>query len=290
MQLTVERILLQAERSRFFRSVTALGPNDLPPDFRAEFRDILEDPHGGGNFLWRYPVWELMMERVPLYEYALFLDAGCTILSTGNDLLIQWMKELAIASELGVSNGNYLYPLSRLSAARKEIMRFPQIPKKDREIRWTSDAVFAAFGVEIDGDRARGKAMKPQLFGGLLLVRNGAQWRNMTAFIYRTLAKDPYIITDRYSDATKKRRAGRFSEHRHDQSISSVASKILGTHIEAPIIDAWVKPPFRVNRFRKITSDQLAQWSRECKDAPRTKDSHCDELSETAFETNTEVE
>ena len=51
--------------------------------------------------------------------------------------------------------------------------RFPQEPRKNSELRWTADAVFKAFGAEMEGDW--NPATKVQVFGGLLLVRSGAQ-------------------------------------------------------------------------------------------------------------------
>ena len=274
MNLTTERILLQASRSQFFESVTALGPKDLPLEFVQSYSDILNDPHGAGNFLWRYPVWELIMNRVPLYEYVLFLDAGCSVLSTGHEMLTKWLDRLQETSET--------------KKDRKELMRFPE---KYIELRWTTDALFEAFGLEPDGEHRWQGAKSTQLFGGLLLVRNCAQWRNMTSLIYNVLAKDPYVITDKYSPQTKQRRPGRFEEHRHDQSVSSIASKLLDNYIMAPPMETWgERPPFGVTRFRNIRQDQLENWSKECRSAPRDKDEYCDQLANTVFDANTALE
>jgi hypothetical protein len=143
MNLTLRRIMLQAKRSNFFESVTALGPHDLPTDFATEYADILKDPRGGGNYLWRYPIWELIQRRIPLYDYVLFLHAGCTILATGQSMLIRWLNRVKFSSERGV--------LNKEEGKRKEIMRFPQGASKFREARWTADATFAAYGLEPDG-------------------------------------------------------------------------------------------------------------------------------------------
>jgi hypothetical protein len=290
MNLTLQRILLQAERSKFFVTVTGLGPDDLPIEFRRDYKDILQEKHGGGYYLWRYPVWEIMMQRVPWNEYVMYLDAGCTILSSGRDTLFEWLRRLEMSSQqqLSSSSPNDIH----------EIMRFPEA-KQFRELRWTTDAVLKAFGVDMDYTDVTPwwGLMKPQLFGGLLIVKNGIQWRNLTALIYKVLDQDPYLITDRYTNATQQRRPGRFSGFRHDQSISSVASKVLQTHILAPGMELWgkevngtfIRPPFGVTRFRDITKSQLDSWTRVCQGAPRDMDDHCDHLANTLFELNSVV-
>jgi hypothetical protein len=291
MNLTMERIILQAQRSQFFVTTTALRPQDLPLDFVHQYSDILNDPHGGGNFIWRYPIWELIMNRVPLYDYVLFLDAGCSILSTGHDMLLQWLDQLRESSERGVFHANHDDDDdNNNNRDRKEMIRFPQDPLKFREMRWTTDATFEAFGLDAVGNNKWSGAMTAQLFGGLLLVRNGPQWRSLTSFIYTILAPNPYILTDRYSLQTKQRRPGRFEAHRHDQSVSSIASKILNTYLQGPFMDTWHNPPFGVTRFRNITRDQLVRWSTECQHAPRDKDVYCDQLIDTIFQSNTVVE
>jgi hypothetical protein len=113
----------------------------------------------------------------------------------------------------------------------------------------------------------------------------------MTAFIYEVLAKDPYIITDKYSAETKKLRPGRFQEHRNDQSVLSIASKLLENFIAASSMDdgLWNKPPFGVSRFQTIMASQLERWEAICRDAPREKDVKCDQLAESVFVTDSEV-
>lgn len=93
----------------------------------------------------------------------------------GYDLLERWLKRWEETSERGVFSENQKHD----DTQRREMMRFPQEPRKNRELRWTADAVFRAFGVEMEGDNVWNPATKVQVYGGLLLARNG--WRNMTS-------------------------------------------------------------------------------------------------------------
>jgi hypothetical protein len=142
-----ELLRLQAERSGFFVSVTILGPNHVPDDFRREFQDILpldqehQQPVDFG--LWRYPLWEAVMHQIPLYDTILFLDSSNTagIYATGRDMLDKWVKRVVEASE-------------RRNEPRRELMRFPQDPRKNGDLKWTNDAVFDAFGLDIQGENS----------------------------------------------------------------------------------------------------------------------------------------
>lgn len=143
----VELLRLQAERSKFFATITALGPNDVDDEFRRDFQDILpSSPRIQQTVdygLWRYPLWEKVMKQIPLYDMVLFLDSSNTagIYATGGDMLDKWVKRVVEASE-------------RRNEPRREFMRFPQDPRKNGDLKWTNDALFDAFGLQIQGDNA----------------------------------------------------------------------------------------------------------------------------------------
>jgi hypothetical protein len=224
------------------------------------------------------------------YDYFLFLDAGCTILSTGLDELVDWLQTLEQSSTLSLQQGDNGQGNDWRNSIDKEIMRFPEKSLSERELLFSSDAVFNAFNISVpdlgkvaswDGTRT------PQLFGGLWLVRNGPQIRRLLAFIYRTLAPDPSIITDEHSKATRLARRLQFRVNRHDQSISSIASKLMGSHILAPRIPEWKNPPFLTTRIRRFKPwDRLTMFSRRCGMSTahrRDMDEQCDALALTAF-------
>jgi hypothetical protein len=97
---TKARLVLQAKRSNFFQTVTALGPEYLPQDFSEQYDNIINQRTGGGYYLWRYPIFEHILQSIPPYDYFFFLDAGCTVLSTGGDEMLQWLQALEQASSI----------------------------------------------------------------------------------------------------------------------------------------------------------------------------------------------
>ena len=52
-QQSKKRLLKQALTTGWFDSVTLYGPEDLSPDFRSRFADILAYPKGGGYWIWK---------------------------------------------------------------------------------------------------------------------------------------------------------------------------------------------------------------------------------------------
>ena len=208
---TRERLLIEAECTGWFASAQAYGPCDLPKRFRREFHDILESPRGGGYFLWKYPVMEMMLNSVPLGDYIVFADAGCLINTRGRDRLIEWIQKLE-------------------ATPGHDFLGFEL---EHKEESYTTERIFQAFSITANNSNIR---RSNQIVGGIKLIRNGANAREIVAKSYEILASDPYIITDRYdaeSHAYMNRvgREGTFVGNRHDQSVSSVTLKQMGAVI-----------------------------------------------------------
>ena len=97
---TRERLLIEAECTGWFSSAKGMVPSDLPREFQAEFKHILAASRGGGFWLWKYPLLEMMLNSVPLGDYILYADAGCTINNKGRDRLIEWVQLILILYHL----------------------------------------------------------------------------------------------------------------------------------------------------------------------------------------------
>ena len=78
MKNTRERLVRQARRSGWFESVVGYSTIDLPNSFQEEFKEVLRLKRGAGYWIWRFPILEIMLERISYDEYFVFLDAGFT--------------------------------------------------------------------------------------------------------------------------------------------------------------------------------------------------------------------
>lgn len=263
--LTLERIMLQAERSEFFETMRGFQPHDLDNSFARTFREILDKPRGGGYWMWKLPLLEHMLETTPLHETIFWLDAGSTIMRSGKDQWQNWMESL--------------------KKSNKDVLRFEYSSGKRYEMDWCVSPMFDAFQLTCDQNQTETWAgcKTRQTWSGLI-ASNGAAVRELLALVYEALSVDPWIITDVY--ANESLHANKyFQENRHDQCLFSIAGKILNNHVSvrAPIVDFDRKRSRAVQLSRvkgeEINPHAYAYWKQECIPGNVSKDEFCDELS-----------
>ena len=80
-----ERIDKEAIHFGHFDTVTIYGPEDLDNNFKAQFREILKLPRGGGYWIWRPYILEKKFNEINDNDILIFLDAGCTINIAGKN-------------------------------------------------------------------------------------------------------------------------------------------------------------------------------------------------------------
>jgi len=231
MKNTRERLVRQAHRSGWFSSAVGYSPADLPLDFKDEFQSILSLDRGAGYWIWRFPVFELMLERIPYGEYFVFLDSGFTLNRHGKPMFLELLKEL--------HDSEY------------DVMGF-QI--HELEHQYTTNRIFVAFDVDENDVEIRNSG---QIQGGVLIIRNGQNIRNNLSKIYQVLEKDPYLITDAYNEESAEIDA-EFIDNRHDQSLHSVTQKKYGSVVKKWICDDRV--PFRNYYLRQMNKDEVEKW------------------------------
>lgn len=231
MKNTRERLVRQAHRSSWFASAVGYSPNDLPLGFQEEFHSILSLDRGAGYWIWRFPVFELMLDRIEQGEYFIFLDAGFTLNRLGKPMLLEWLKEL--------------------DESTYDIMGF-QI--RELEHQYTTNRIFQAFNVDENDFGIRNSG---QIQGGVLIIRNGPHIRKNLSRIYQVLEKDPYLITDIYNEEASQL-DNDFIDNRHDQSLHSITQKKYGSIVKKWICDDSV--PFRNYYLRNMNNDEVAKW------------------------------
>jgi hypothetical protein len=251
MGATRERIVIEAECSGWFASARAFAPGDVPARFRSELEEVLRLERGGGYWIWKFPLLERMLAAVPAGDYILYADAGCWIHHPrGARRLREWVRLLEASPE-----HDFL------------VLQLP--PLAYSEDMWTSERIFQAYNISADDMDIRHSG---QLVGGIKLIRNGANAREMVANVYDLLRKDPFLLTDKYNNETEvlRQQIGitdrPFVENRHDQSITSILSKLYGSVIipdetwpaamnkTAPILAA------REKKLGKAGLDKMRQW------------------------------
>jgi hypothetical protein len=200
----------EANATGWFETVTAYTENDIPSWAATKYEEILRQPRGG-YWIWRYPILQKKVREIKDGEFILFLDSDLHFKTSDKSDLIEWTKMLH-----DVNQGILLFD-------------HPYI-----EDHWTSEHIFRAFGIPPDDTIIR---KSKQLQGSVQLLRKCQDLDDYFTLVYFILDKDPWIITDRYSEESQK--MGFAAQNRHDQSISSIAQKLRGAIIGECI---WYMP------------------------------------------------
>ena len=180
------RILGEASRFGLFDRIRGWGPEDLDLNFVTRNYAILNQPRGGGFWLWKpYVIWETLRDMAD-GDVLMYADAGCTFLSTPEPYVRLAAQYGLVAFRIELPQGHY-----------------------------TKGAVFAALDMPMDMWAPEG-----QIIGGILLL----QKRPFTSFLiaeWLRLCQDERLITDADTSSTAPNHP-LFVDHRHDQSIWSL--------------------------------------------------------------------
>lgn len=189
-----KRIIYQANQLNFFDEIHVFSQKDISREFKLKFKNIFNDQLGGGYWIWKIYILDLMLKKTKENDIFLYLDAGSTI-------NIKARKRMNEYFEI-------------LHESDKSFLRF-SIDKKEKY--WTSKEVFNYFDLNINSNFGE----SDQLAGGIIFVKNNATSKNFVKEFYDLLDYDEKLITNFYN----KNQIKGFNSPRHDQSIFSILGK-----------------------------------------------------------------
>tara|TARA_B100000282_G_C31705341_1_gene478384 strand:+ start:382 stop:1245 length:864 start_codon:yes stop_codon:yes gene_type:complete len=190
-----KRIKYQANQLNFYDKIHVFSHKDISKEFKLKFKNIFNAELGGGYWIWKIYILDLMLKRTNENDIFLYLDAGSTI-------NIKAKKRMNEYFEI-------------LHNSDKSFLRF-SIDKKEKY--WTSKEVFNYFNLNINSNYGE----SDQLAGGIIFVKNNDVSKNFVKEFYELLDYDEKLITDLYN----KNQIDGFVSPRHDQSILSLLGKI----------------------------------------------------------------
>lgn len=169
---------------------------DIDPAFRAANKEILDNPRGGGYYLWKPYVFYKAYQELGDRDYLIYTDAGSVYVDEIRKLIDCMERE------------------------RVPIMLF-SLQNEMLERKYTKRDAFILTGC----DEAR-YADTPQSIGGYMVCKKSQE---AEAFFQEVLsyAQDIRIISDRPNTLGKENYPD-FVDHRHDQSVISLISKKRG--------------------------------------------------------------
>ena len=213
------RLLQQAEEFEEFKTIKGYSPKDIPRAFYEKHKHILKRKRGGGYWLWRPIILMDALKKLNKDEFLVYLDAGCNLNKYGKKRFYEYITLLS-SSEYGI--------LSFQMSGNKGPGRV------EREKTWTIREIFDYFKVNPQSDIGT----SGQYLGGVFIMQKNKHCEDYMSKFIEAIEYDPFMCTDDYND---KNQIPEFRENRHEQSISSVLRKKIGS----VVIDgdeSWMRP------------------------------------------------
>lgn len=199
-----KRLMREAVSFDHFETLRMYTPADICTVFCTRHKEILKAPLGGGYWLWKPYVINQRLREIPDGDFLVYLDAGCTINKSGKQRFLQYLGMLE-NPDVGV-------------------LSFQFTPDHWRpESNWTVEELFTYFGQDITSPIAS----TGQYIASVMLFRKNDHSLALLDTVMRVVEERPDLFTDKYN----QNNAGRsgFVNHRHDQSVFSIARKLSGS-------------------------------------------------------------
>jgi len=193
-------LIYLAKKSKQFDSCLGFNQKDIDKDFFKEYSEILTSRKGGGYWLWKFYLIKKLLDQINENDIVVFSDAGSSLNLKGISRLNEYFSMLN-----DDPTGNLRFQ-----------MEF-------KEKFWTNKEVFNYFKISNDSEIGN----SGQLVGGHILLKKNRNSIRIFNEFQELLKFDQNLITDFYSN----NQIDGFNEHRHDQSILSLLSKIYGAII-----------------------------------------------------------
>jgi len=224
------RLSYQAEKFGEFHKIICYGPEDLDLKFREQYQDILTQNRGGGYWIWKYNLIKKNLLRMEENEILIYLDAGCHLNLLGKKRFFEYI-ELLSKSEYGLLS-----------------FQMHDQPEK----LWTVKEIFKYFGVEAESEIGK----SGQYMATVYFIKKNKHSMMYIENMLQALERNRNMFTDFYND---KGQADYFKDNRHEQSVSSILRKIMGSEI-IPTDETWCPP------FGKGKSLRYPIWAKRTKD------------------------
>ena len=212
-KLARQRLIKEANEFGVFKSIKGYCPNSLTSEFKNKYNEILKMPRGGGYWIWKLDIIKQTVNNIPENDFIVYLDAGCTLNLKGIRRFYEYIKMFE----------NTDYGILSFQTSHQEKI-------------WTTNQILNYFNITNNDTSI---IESGQYVGGVLLLRNNDHLRKYINMFEKCIEQDKYLITDKYNNSNQSKI---FRDNRHDQSISSIIRKKIGSII-IERDESWI-PPF----------------------------------------------
>ena len=195
-----KRLRSQARKSGYFEKIDVLTETDLDPEFKARHNVRLSrDSRGYGYWLWKPKVILDALRTTPEGGFLLYVDVGCHVLPNQEAGIQRYLRMLEQT------------PSGILCSAMTQHL----------ESQWTKKSLLVFLGV---ADKPQ-ITQTPQHAATAIFFRKGAGAQEFVKRWLDICVMHPDLIDDSPSPVAED---PTFIEHRHDQSVFSLLSKLEG--------------------------------------------------------------
>ena len=197
-----QRIIREAHSFGEFDVIKGYGPEDLPTNFKQKYSNYLSMPRGGGYWLWRPILLYEHLKTMNDGDIMVYLDAGSYINAKGKERYFEYLDLL----KNDINNTGILsFQMSHLS-----------------EKKYTTSNIFKHFNVDLNSEHAN----SGQYLGGIFILKKNEHSMEYVKKLVAISLTNPDLFTDKFNSINQH---PEFIDNRHDQSVSSVLRKIMGS-------------------------------------------------------------
>lgn len=202
-----ERLYNQAVDFNIFHDVKIFTNNSLTDEFKENYKDILKMRRGGGYWIWKLDIIKQSLDTMDENDFLVYLDSGCELNKKGLKRFYEYF-EMFENTDYGILSfqmtGNY------------------NIGGLCKEKEWTIKEIFDYFDIDINSENAE----NGQLMATCLIMRKNDHLRKYLKMFDDCLNHNKFLITDLFNNNNQH---SFFRDNRHDQSISSIIRKKIGS-------------------------------------------------------------
>lgn len=190
----------EAKKFNRFDNIKIYSKEDLDENFKIQFNEILSMNRGGGYWIWKPQIIKQYLHTIDTDDILFYIDVGCKIKNT----------------EKSQETFNYYLDIIK----NNNFLRFA-MPSKEKQ--YTNSKTLKYFSDKYNINYTT-LAESNQLVGGIMAFKKCDDSILFINDVMKCITEDPYLITDKYNEISKD---PSFIDHRHDQSLLSVAYKSL---------------------------------------------------------------
>lgn len=202
-----DRIIREAQETGIFNGIVkGYSPNDLSEEFKEATSVAVNQPRGGGYWIWKPYIIYTTLEKMNDDEFLCYSDAGSRFNISGLERFNEYIQMI----EPSTGKSVVVMQLDNLKASTDTF----------EEKVWTTSALFEYFQI----DTLNPIRNSSQILATVFICRKTPESMDIVKRWLDVAMEKPELFTDMFNEDAKNKEP-MFRENRHDQSVFSLIVK-----------------------------------------------------------------